>query len=75
MTAGNDQEKIGERLQRFREIRGITRTVLAQKLGMTETDLVEVEAGRKPLSKKSVETLREVFSLDPGWLFGGKHSF
>ena len=72
MTAEIDSKEVGKRLQNFREIRGLTRAALALNLGITETELQEMEAGKKQLSKQNLETLRETFALDPAWLLGGQ---
>ena len=70
--AERDRKLIGERLERFREIRGLSRTAVAQRLGIASEDLADVEAGKKPLRKEWIETLREAFALDPAWLLGGR---
>ena len=67
-----DLKRIGERLERFREIRGLSRTVVAQRLGIASEELADLEAGRKPLRKEWIESLREAFALDPAWLLGGR---
>jgi len=67
-----DLKRIGERLERFREIRGLSRTIVAQRLGIASEELADLEAGRKPLRKEWIETLREAFALDPAWLLGGR---
>jgi transcriptional regulator with XRE-family HTH domain len=67
-----DDKIIGERLERFREIRGLTQAVVAQRLGISSEKLKEVEAGRQRLRKEWLESLREAFGLDPAWLLGGK---
>ncbi|NTW36239.1 MAG: helix-turn-helix transcriptional regulator [Syntrophobacteraceae bacterium] len=67
-----DFKIVGERLERFREIRGLSRTVVAQRLGIARKDLEDAEAGEKPLRKEWVETLRDAFALDPAWLLGGR---
>ena len=72
MTAEIDNKEVGKRLKNFREVRGLTRAVLALKLGITEAELEEMEAGKKQPSKENIETLRETFSLDPAWLLGGQ---
>jgi transcriptional regulator with XRE-family HTH domain len=71
MEAGINYQKVGERLQNFREVRGLTRAVVAQRLGITEKDLEDMETGKTRLSPKNIEVLRETFSLDPAWLLGG----
>jgi len=71
MTA-RDLKLIGERLERFREIRGLSRTVVAQRLGIASEELAELEAGRKPLRKEWIQTLRDAYALDPAWLLGGR---
>ena len=63
---------IGERLERFREIRGLSRTVVAQRLGIASEELADLEAGRKSLRQEWIETLRDAFALDPAWLLGGR---
>ena len=71
METDLDYKRVGERLQNFREVRGLTRAVVAQRLGISEKDLKEMETGKKKLSSENIEVLRETFSLDPAWLFGG----
>jgi len=63
---------VGERLERFREIRGLSRTVVAQRLGIASEELADLEAGRKSLRREWIETLRDAFALDPAWLLGGR---
>jgi len=67
-----DLKLIGERLERFRDIRGLSRTGVAQRLGIASEELADLEAGRKPLRQEWIETLRDAFALDPAWLLGGK---
>ena len=67
-----DYKKVGERLQNFREVRGLTRAVVAQRLGISEEALMDMETGKKKLSPENIEVLRETFSLDPAWLLGGQ---
>ena len=71
MKSDIDYKEIGKRLQNFREVRGLTRAVLAQKLGISEKHLEDVEAGKKQLTQENLEVLRETFSVDPAWLLGG----
>ena len=71
MATDIDYQKVGQRLQNFREVRGLTRAVVAQRLGITEKDLEDLETGKKRLSPENIEVLRETFSLDPAWLLGG----
>ena len=73
MATDIDYQKIGQRLQNFREVRGLTRAVVAQRLGITEKDLEDLETGKKRLSPENIEVLRETFSLDPAWLLGGRN--
>ena len=63
---------IGERLERFREIRGLSRAVVAQRLGIASEELADLEAGRKSLRREWIETLHDAFALDPAWLLGGR---
>ena len=74
MTTEIDHKEVGKRLQSFREIRGLTRAVLALKLNITEVELEEIEDGKRQLTKDDLEILRVTFSLDPAWLFGGQDS-
>ena len=73
MATDIDYRKVGQRLQNFREVRGLTRAVVAQRLGITEKDLEDLETGKKRLSPEFIEVLRETFSLDPAWLLGGQN--
>jgi transcriptional regulator with XRE-family HTH domain len=72
METDIDYKKVGERLQNFREVRGLTRAVVAQRLSISEKDLEDMERGKKKLSPENIEALRETFSLDPAWLLGGQ---
>jgi transcriptional regulator with XRE-family HTH domain len=74
MKSDIDNKEVGKRLQNFREVRGLTRAVLALRLGMSEKDLEDVEAGEKRLSPENIEVLRETFAVDPAWLLGGQTS-
>jgi transcriptional regulator with XRE-family HTH domain len=71
MTSGIDYTEVGKRLQNFREVRGLTKAVLAQRLGISEEALEEVEAGKRQLTPENLDMLKETFSLDPAWLLGG----
>ena len=73
MVTDIDYQKVGQRLQNFREVRGLTRAVVAQRLGITEKDLEDLETGKQRLSPENIEVLRETFSLDPAWLLGGRN--
>jgi transcriptional regulator with XRE-family HTH domain len=73
MATDIDYQKVGQRLQNFREVRGLTRAVVAQRLGIPEKDLEDMETGKKRLSPENIEVLRETFSLDPAWLLGGQN--
>ena len=72
MASNIDPKEVGKRIQNFREVRGLTRAVLAQRLGISEDHLEDVEAGKKQLTQENIEVLRETFSVDPAWLFGGR---
>ena len=72
MKSDFDNKEVGKRMQNFREVRGLTRAVVALRLGMSEKDLEDVEAGEKQLSAEDIEVLRETFSVDPAWLLGGQ---
>jgi transcriptional regulator with XRE-family HTH domain len=72
MTTEIDKKKVGERLQHFREIRGLSRDALALKLCITPEDLRNLEDGKSALTKEHLETLRETFSVDPAWILGGE---
>lgn len=71
MKSDIDHKEVGKRIQNFREVRGLTRAVLAQRLGISEQHLEDVEAGKQQLTQENIEVLREIFSLDPAWLLGG----
>lgn len=72
MKSDIDNKEVGKRLQNFREVRGLTRAVLALRLDMSEKDLEDIEAGEKQLSPENIEVLRETFAVDPAWLLGGQ---
>ena len=72
MTTAIDKKKVGERLERFREIRGLSRDALALKLCITSEELQNLEDGESSLTKELLETLRQTFSVDPAWILGGE---
>ena len=72
MKSDIDYKEVGKRLQNFREVRGLTRAVLALRLDMSEKDLEDIEAGEKQLSPENIEVLRETFAVDPAWLLGSQ---
>ena len=72
MKSDIDNKEVGKRLQNFREVRGLTRAVIALRLGMSAKDIEDIEAGEKRLSPENIEILRKTFSVDPAWLLGGQ---
>jgi transcriptional regulator with XRE-family HTH domain len=72
MKSDIDYKEVGKRIQNFREVRGLTRALLAQKLCISEQHLEDLEAGKKQLTQENIEALRETFSVDPAWLLGGQ---
>jgi ribosome-binding protein aMBF1 (putative translation factor) len=72
MKSDIDYKEVGKRIQNFREVRGLTRALLAQKLCISEEHLEDLEAGKKQLTQENIEALRETFSVDPAWLLGGQ---
>ena len=74
MASDIDHKKVGKRIQNFREVRGLTRALLAQKLCISEQHLEDLEAGKKQLTQENIEALRETFSVDPAWLLGGHNT-
>jgi transcriptional regulator with XRE-family HTH domain len=74
MASDIDHKEVGKRIQNFREVRGLTRALLAQKLCISEQHLKDLEAGKKQLTQEIIEALRETFSVDPAWLLGGHNT-
>ena len=74
MKSDIDYKEVGKRIQNFREVRGLTRALLAQKLCISEQYLEDLEAGKKQLTQENIEALRETFSVDPAWLLGGHNT-
>lgn len=70
MKSDIDHKEVGKRIHNFREVRGLSRALLAQKLCISEQQLEDVEAGKKQLTQENIEALRETFSVDPAWLLG-----
>ncbi|MGD8315283.1 MAG: helix-turn-helix transcriptional regulator [Syntrophobacterales bacterium] len=74
MASDIDHKEVGKRIQNFREVRGLTQALLAQKLCISEQHLKDLEAGKKQLTQEIIEALRETFAVDPAWLLGGHNT-
>ena len=56
---------IGTRMRHLREMRGWTQADLAQKLGLTRTSVVNIEAGRQRVMLHILPAMALVFKLSP----------
>ena len=48
------------------ENRGVTQATVAHGSGISESALSEILAGRRPMGRKTIETLARYFKVDPG---------
>ena len=60
---------IGNRLKHYRTIRQLDHDALASSTGLTPSELVEIEAGQRPLSHQEVETLAKALNVSIDDLF------
>ncbi len=56
--------KVGTTLRNFRAREHLTQKVLAEKLGITQGHVSEMEWGRRPVGKKMAHKLAELFNID-----------
>ena len=49
--------------------RGITQADVARETGIAESMLSEVLKGKRPMGRKTIETLSRFFHVDPGVFF------
>lgn len=61
----------GENVQRFRKESNLTQVELAEKIGITQKHLSEIETGIKFPSASVIEDLSKVFRKPVSALFGG----
>jgi HTH-type transcriptional regulator / antitoxin HigA len=55
-----------EMLRCLIENRGVTQATVARGSGISESALSEILAGRRPMGRKTIETLADYFKVDPG---------
>lgn len=61
----------GENVQRFRKEKNLTQVELAEKIGITQKHLSEIETGIKFPSAPLIENLSKTFDKPVSALFGG----
>lgn len=64
--------QLNQRLTKARELRSLSQTNLAERLGVTRTAVSHWEAGRSNPSTKHLEKIANVLGVDPSWLISGK---
>lgn len=62
---------LGENVQRFRKEKNLTQVELAEKIGITQKHLSEIETGIKFPSAPIIEDLSKAFGKPVSALFGG----
>ena len=65
-------ETFGQRLKRLREARGLRKTVLARRVGLTEAAIRQLESGRTSEARLTAGLrIAEVLGVDPDYLAFG----
>lgn len=62
---------VGENAQRFRKEKNLTQVEVAEKIGITQKHLSEIETGLKFPSAAIIESLAKIFDKPVSALFGG----
>lgn len=62
---------LSERIRGIRKHRKLTQTEMATELGITQTSLSQLEAGKNGISYEVFKALCERFDVDPTWLMDG----
>lgn len=62
---------VGENAQRFRKEKNLTQVEVAEKIGITQKHLSEIETGLKFPSAAVIEDLAKIFDKPVSALFGG----
>lgn len=57
--------QIGERIKKLRKARGFTQFDLAEKVGLAESTISLLEAGKRKPSLQAINKLAEIFNVDP----------
>ena len=67
---------VGEKIRKFRDLRGYSQANMAEELGMTQTNYSKIERGEAPnLTMKRLEDIAKVLEVDAGSIlsFDEKH--
>ena len=59
---------VGERIKRLRKAKRLTQQALAEKTGLTNTYICDIEKGRTNPSLKSLERISEALEVSPSFL-------
>lgn len=59
-------EKIGENIKKFRELKGITREVMASELGMSLSGYSKIERDEVDLTLSKVEKIAQILEVNIG---------
>lgn len=69
---GDKREAVAARLQRVREILGLTKREFAERAGMKEQGYGPFENGTRPLSLEAAKKLRRTYGLSLEFMYFGK---
>ncbi|MFC4768694.1 helix-turn-helix domain-containing protein [Effusibacillus consociatus] len=61
---------IGEKIKNLREARGWTQIYLAEKIGMNNSVLSRIEAGKRPVEDHEIKQFADVFEVSTDYLLG-----
>ncbi|MGX8127422.1 helix-turn-helix domain-containing protein [Clostridioides difficile] len=64
-------KKIGQRLKEVRTAKKLTQAQVAEAIHVSRSLIASYEKGLKPISKRTLETLYDIFGINKDWLLNG----
>lgn len=72
MSSFSSDPEIGERLQAFRNKKGLSQSAIAQSLGVSMRTYQNYERGERSITKEFICAFCENFNVSADWLLSGK---
>lgn len=67
-------DNIGARIKQIRTAAGLSQANMAQKIGVGQSTLAQMETGRRTVAERYIMLLASVFSVNPDWIKTGQGS-
>lgn len=67
-------QEIGERIRQVRKTKGLTQKEFAQRIGISNTHLSDLEAGKSSAGAEFLVELEKTYIVDIHWLITGKRT-